>query len=170
MSDVDGFGGGATPAALTAAPIATPVAATNQVPQAHIPLSNIQSIYREADDPAKPKSVALRRELDWISGLSFSTIVPVRKPYVIYDVQTLRANGYAVRFDGGQAITDLHTRQPPDPQKYPTLQRVFGKNHVSVYLPDMAEWDKWYQAEQMTKAQQGGVSIETLRLWGLRKP
>ncbi len=170
MSDVDGFGGSAALAVLTAAPTATPVATPNSIPQAHIPLSNIQSIYREADDPAKPKSVALRRELDWVSGLSFSTTIPVRKSYVTYDVQTLLANGYTVRFDSGYAITDLHTGQPPDPQKYPTLQRVFGKNHVSVYLPDMTEWDEWYQAEQMTKAQQGGVSIETLRLWDLRKP
>jgi len=83
------------------------------IPQAQTLRSNIQSIYRETDDPTKPKSVALRRELDWVSGLSFSTIIPVRKPYVIYDVQTLRANGYVVRFDGGQVITDLHTGQLP---------------------------------------------------------
>ena len=60
--------------------------------------------------------------------------------------------------------------QPPDPALYPQLaNRTFGPDHVSVYLPNLAEWDAWYQAEQALKGVPGGASPETLRLYSLRE-
>jgi RHS repeat-associated protein len=101
-------------------------------------------IYREADNPNSPKSVALRREVDWRTGLSFSTVKP-RTAHVTYQVRTLLTAGFIVKPDGGEHSVDVHTLQP-----LPELG-VRAPDHVAVWLADLTLWDAWYQAEQALK-------------------
>jgi hypothetical protein len=118
-------------------------------------------VYRQGED--KPKTVALRREIDWQTGLSFQYKKPP-SPYIKFRVLTLLVAGYIVRPDvPGTAVTDVHDGRPIQPS------RTYGPDHVTVYLPDMSRWDAWYEAEQKLKGVPGGASAETLALYALRE-
>jgi hypothetical protein len=102
-------------------------------------------IYRQAWYGKRPKSVALRRESDYHTGLSFSAMSPADGPYFVYNVRVLEEAGYTVEFNGGERIvskwgTDWAIRDPDGQIK------TYGDDHVSVYH-ERAFWQQWYQAE-----------------------
>ena len=118
-------------------------------------------LYREADNPNHPKSVALRRMVDWQTGLSFSTIKP-KGNYIKYRVKKLLSFGYIIREDGGQVSVDVHTGQP-----LPELgTRVPG--HVALWLVFLSVWDSWYETEQGLKGTPN-YSLQTHALFDLRE-
>lgn len=118
----------------------------------------------------KPKSVALRRPDDWITGLSFTSLKPAQT-YLTYNVQKLRNAGYVVRFDQpGALVLDVHTGLKPASGLLGLNRATFGLNHVSVYLVDLVRWDRWFEAE---KKLEGDLpyypSVETQNLYDLRE-
>lgn len=120
-------------------------------------------IYRKADRPNNPKSVAIKRPIDWQSGLSFSSRDPL-VPSVKYFVPTLIAAGFIVRYDEGMPILGLFDNMPIKGHE----GQNFGKHHVSVYLPNQSDWDAWYEADKKT-AGTSNASLQTLYLFNLRE-
>lgn len=103
------------------------------------------SIYRQAWYGNRPKSVALRRESDYHTGLSFSTKQPGDVPFFVYHVSLLIEAEYSVTFNGSQVIVSKW-----DPgwilKDKQGRARIYGKDHVSV-ISDQDTWSRWYQAE-----------------------
>ena len=116
------------------------------------------------------KSVAITREQDWVTGLSFGYEKP-REEHVKFSVAKLLSAGYVVRPDGGTPVLDVHTGSPLSDAERARLgirNSNFGGDHVSVYLPDMKRWDAWYQEDMKFKGVQG-ASPEAQRLFALRE-
>jgi RHS repeat-associated protein len=119
-------------------------------------------IYRRGN-PNSMKTTALYREDDWKTGLSFSTKPPADK-YLKFKVINLLIAGFAVFPDGGRPFTNIIDGTP-------FSDRVAGPDHVSVFLPDRARWDAWYNAEKGNTTQNPFVpnSEETSNLYSLRE-
>ncbi len=116
-------------------------------------------IYRQGN-PKSPKSVALNRESDWKTGLSFSLKRP-DKDSLKFRTLSLLIAGYAVFPDGGRLGTDLETGLPYG-------DAITPPDHVSVFIPDKRRWDAWYYEELGYKGQPL-YSQETLALYNLRE-
>jgi RHS repeat-associated protein len=121
-------------------------------------------IYRELWYGYRAKSVALRREIDWRSGLSFSTIHPTAKESVAFKVTTLMAAGYNVLFDGDGPVLDVVDGGP--------LKGYDGKthhsHHVTIWHSDAVTWRKTFEEDQRGSSS-GNVSAQTQSLWDLRE-
>jgi RHS repeat-associated protein len=102
------------------------------------------NIYRETSSPNSPKSVALRREKDWRTGLSFSAIKP-KVPHLTYRVKTLLTAGFVIKPDGKEFSVDVHTLQP-----LPEFD-LRQPGHVSVWFVSLDVWDAWYKEEEALK-------------------
>jgi hypothetical protein len=111
--------------------------------------SDIQpaEIYREAWYGNRPKSVALRREGDYHTGLSFSTQQPDERPYLVYLVARLEEAGFAVEFNGGKVVV---SKWDTDWKALDAKGRVrhYSKYHASIYR-DQDYWKRWYDAEKI---------------------
>ena len=103
-----------------------------------------QLIYREARLCIRAKSVALRRESDWDTGLSFSKNIPMGRSYLVYRTLILKGFGFTVDEDGGQIIIG---RQTGTPFLRGGHTAVYGYDHVSAYRQDEI-WNDWYEAEK----------------------
>jgi hypothetical protein len=110
------------------------------------------------------RATRLYREQDWQTGLSFS-VEPFSRG-LKFSVEKLRQAGYAVRFDADELIYTLFTNEPFVVEG---VQKRFGENHVTVYLPNKSEWDAWYQAELAIEDPTDGVSEQTLKLFELQE-
>lgn len=108
--------------------------------------TNDDVIYRQAWYGNRPKSLALRRESDYHTGLSFSTEQPLETPFFVYRVSTLTEAGYTVEYDGTKAIISKWNPKWILKDKHGHV-RKYGKDHVSVYR-EQDYWQKWYEAEQ----------------------
>jgi hypothetical protein len=104
-----------------------------------------QLIYREARQGMRAKSVALRREDDWDTGLSFTSRPPQARLYLVYRIIILEGFSFTVEFDGGQAIVGRRTGTPFLTQD--DQPRFYSARHTSIYRQDLT-WDAWYKAEQ----------------------
>jgi hypothetical protein len=102
-------------------------------------------IFRLGKD--RPKNVALSRQKDWITGLSFTTMKPDKEvdgPYLTFSSEKLEQAGFVVRFDKARDLAiDVHTGQAPD-ASYNLPPTRFKKGHVTVYFSDMTQWDDWH--------------------------
>ncbi len=104
-------------------------------------------IYRQARYGNRAKSVALRRESDYHTGLSFSQKLPLDQPYFVYRIVDLEEAGYKVEPDAGEVIVskwDSHWTL----RDASGAVRRYGVGHVSIYQ-DHPEWRAWYEAELM---------------------
>ena len=106
----------------------------------------LKFIYRLGD---REKDLALTRPADHLTGLSFRD-QPFGRHFLTLDVSILQANGFMVREDSGQKMTNIWTGEPfiePNSGEQLTLDQ----GHVSVWHPDKAYWDSWYQADLQNK-------------------
>jgi len=109
------------------------------------------------------QTVALRREIDWQTGLSFNFAQPT-SPHVKIRVVNLLAIGFIVKPDGGTEVTNVRDGKPIPGGG------TFGPGHASVYLSDMGRWDKWYEEEQSNVGVPGDqqkFSSETENIWAI---
>jgi hypothetical protein len=98
---------------------------------------------------SRVKDLALIRQTDWLTGLSFYD-TPFGKEYSTLMVKTLIANGFVVKRDGGELVRVLWSGEIfIEPNSGESLH--FPENHVSVWHPDRAFWDAWYEADTKTK-------------------
>jgi hypothetical protein len=103
-------------------------------------------IYRTG---SKPKDLALTRSADSITGISFSD-EPFGKKTLKLSVAILEAEGFIVRRDGGQKMTNVFTGEPYiKPNSGENLE--FPEGHVSVWYPDEDYWKAWYEADLANK-------------------
>jgi hypothetical protein len=124
--------------------------------------SEPEFIYREGPD--KAKRVRLYREVDWKTGLSFSTFqFPPPNGSIIYSVDKLRANGYIVNFDGSQPTLDLPFFGGGQHFGIPVTLPV---GHVTVYYNDESYWTQWYYDEQLN-TNTPNVTPQTLAFYAL---
>jgi len=127
-------------------------------------------IYRRGN-PNSPKAVALYRDDDHFSGLSFSTLKPNER-YLKYGVRKLTKAGYNVRFDrAGSEVKNVLTGELPGIESK-LYGRTYGNNHVTVSIPDRSRWDNWFLLEGQTIELQLGIykpSPETVLLYNLRE-
>ena len=91
------------------------------------------------------KDLALVRHVDWLTGFSFSTETFVA-PYLTLSIQTLLANGFAIKLDSG-LLTTIWWSGEPYIEPNSGEQLVYPENHISVWYPDKAFWDAWYEAD-----------------------
>ena len=119
-------------------------------------------LYRRGN-PNSMKTTALYREEDCKTGLSFSTKPPNGK-YLKFQIGALLIAGFAVFFDGGRPFTNISDGSSFD-------GRTAGPDHVSVFLPDDARWNAWYNAEKDNTTQNPFVpnSEKTGKLYALRE-
>ena len=84
-----------------------------------------------------------------MTGLSFRD-TPFGHHYLTLSVDTLKNNGFIVRPDGEQLMTNIWTGEP-----YIELnsgeQLRFDAGHVSVWYPDHDFWLAWYKADLANK-------------------
>jgi len=104
-----------------------------------------ERIYRQAWYGRHPKSVALRRESDYHTGLSFSLTPPAEGPFLVYVVERLELEGYTIEVDGGKAVVSRWGADWVLRDRAGKI-RTYGADHVSVFH-DYERWREWYQAE-----------------------
>jgi len=98
---------------------------------------------------ARIKDLALIRPGDYITGISFYN-EPFGRDYSKLSVAILEENGFVVRPDGNQLMTDIFTGEPYiEPNS--GLQLSFPEGHVSVWYPDKDYWTAWYEADLQNK-------------------
>jgi len=89
--------------------------------------------------------VALRRENDYHTDLSFSATPPAGGPYFVYKTATLIREGYRADFDGGKPIVS-HWDESWATHDADGQVKTYSDDHVSVYR-DQNYWRAWYEAE-----------------------
>jgi hypothetical protein len=89
--------------------------------------------------------VALRRESDYQTGLSFTVTPPTEGPCFVYGVGTLEKEGYTVEVDGGKQVI---SRWDPGwvVHDHDGQIRIYAEDHASVYH-EHGYWRAWYEAE-----------------------
>jgi hypothetical protein len=102
-------------------------------------------IYRRAWYGNHPKSIALRRESDYHTGLSFTTLPPSEGPYFVYSVEKLEREGFAIALNGEMAVVSMWDTGWALRDQVGNI-RQYSQDHVSVYH-DHDRWLVWYQAE-----------------------
>ncbi len=93
----------------------------------------------------RTKDLALTKRADWFTGFSFSTET-FASAYLTLSVQTLIANGFVVKLDTG-LLTTIWWSGEPYIEPNSGEQLVYPENHISVWYPDKAFWDAWYEAD-----------------------
>jgi hypothetical protein len=93
------------------------------------------------------KSLALVRESDWQTGLSFLDY-PYGTEYLTFRVSVLTANGYIVRADGGELITNVWTNEPYIGPYDDGIQQRYPESHVSIWHRNQLLWNSWYEADR----------------------
>ena len=97
----------------------------------------------------REKDLALTRHADYLTGLSFRD-EPFGKFYLTMDVSTLEDNGFIIRSDGKQLMTNIWTGEPYiEPNSGEQLE--FDEGHVSVWYPNQVYWYSWFQADLANK-------------------
>jgi len=98
---------------------------------------------------SRVKDLALTRRADYLTGLSFRN-EPFGRYYLALNVTMLEDNGFIVRPDGGQLMTNIMTGEPYiEPNSGEQLE--FDEGHVSVWYPNQVYWYAWYQADLANK-------------------
>jgi hypothetical protein len=98
------------------------------------------------------KHLSLVRPADYITGLSFHH-EPFGKQYFRFSVVILEKNGFIVRPDADELMTDIFTDEPYiEPNS--GMQLSFPEGHISVWYPDKAYWTTWYEADVANKGNQ----------------
>ena len=99
-------------------------------------------IYRSG---GRIKALSVHRHTDWLTGLSFRDYAYTRE-YIQIDVGQLLRNGFVVRPDAGQLMTNRWSGEPYiEPNSGEQLR--FDEGHVSVWHPDTAYWNAWHEAD-----------------------
>ena len=97
----------------------------------------------------RAKDLALTREADYLTGLSFQD-EPVGRHFLTLSVENLEKNGFIVRPDAGERINNIWTGEawiePNSGESW-----YFGEGHVSVWHADKLYWDQWYEADKKLK-------------------
>jgi len=97
----------------------------------------------------REKDLALTRHADYLTGLSFRD-EPFGRYYLSLDVSILEENGFTVRPDGKQLMTNIWTNEPYiEPNSGEQLS--FDEGHVSVWYPDHDYWLQWYKTDLVNK-------------------
>jgi hypothetical protein len=144
------------------------------------PENEIIYIYRIAERQ-DARAVALRRPIDYLSGLSFfisTSVIPPEQQgvYIRYRVDVLLANNYQIEYDGGLpvrmisdiSLDDIRSLLDENAINHANamLNGTFPLGHVTVYHNDRSYWRQWYHDEHYAK-QFGQVSEQTTSFYAL---